>query len=245
MLFDAHFHIIDPAFPLQENQGFFPEPFTKKDYAKWMKKLGIQGGAIVSGSFQGFDTTYLESALKTLGPQFVGVIQAPHSISDLEIIRLYTLGVRAVRFNMKRGGSETLDHLETFAQRIYDLTRWHVELYIDSSELTPLMPRLKNLPAVSIDHLGLSNRGLPALLELAAKGGKIKASGFGRVDFEVLPALKKIYAENPDSLLFGTDLPSTRAKRPFSREDLTLIQENFSQEEAEKILWKNALEFYS
>ena len=26
-IFDAHFHVIDPRFPLQPNQGFVPEPF--------------------------------------------------------------------------------------------------------------------------------------------------------------------------------------------------------------------------
>ncbi len=28
-LFDAHFHIIDPRFPLQENDGYLPEPFKQ------------------------------------------------------------------------------------------------------------------------------------------------------------------------------------------------------------------------
>lgn len=30
--FDAHFHIIDPAHPNQENNGFTPEPFVVADY---------------------------------------------------------------------------------------------------------------------------------------------------------------------------------------------------------------------
>ena len=118
-IFDAHFHIIDPTFPLTENQEFLPEAFTAKDYAVWMKKLGIFGGALASGSFQVFDTSYLEAALK------------------------------------------------------------------------------------------------------------------------------KIYQENPDGLLFRTDLPSTRAKRPFSPNDITLITDNFTHDAAEKILWKNAYDFYS
>jgi predicted TIM-barrel fold metal-dependent hydrolase len=242
--FDAHFHIIDPTYPLQENQGYLPDPFTANDYSKWIEQLKIQGGAIVSGSFQGFDTSYLENALKKLGPGFVGVIQAPCTIEDSEIIRLNSLGVRAIRFNIKRGGSETLHHLQDFGQRIYELARWHVELYIDSKKLPPQLPVLKKLPSVSIDHLGLSKEGFHSILELAAHGAKIKATGFGRVNFEVLPALKKIYQENPEALLCGTDLPSTRAKRPFSPLDLQLITENFSKEAIEKILWSNSANFY-
>jgi hypothetical protein len=30
-IFDAHFHIIDPRFPLVANQRFLPEPFTVSD----------------------------------------------------------------------------------------------------------------------------------------------------------------------------------------------------------------------
>ena len=58
-IFDAHFHLIDPQFPIVENQGFLPNSFPLSSYEPWMKKLDIQGGAIVSGSFQAFDTTYL------------------------------------------------------------------------------------------------------------------------------------------------------------------------------------------
>jgi hypothetical protein len=31
-IFDAHFHVIDPRFPLVPNQGFLPDPFTVADY---------------------------------------------------------------------------------------------------------------------------------------------------------------------------------------------------------------------
>ncbi|MCB1109913.1 MAG: amidohydrolase family protein [Chlamydiia bacterium] len=243
-LFDAHFHIIDPAFPLQENQGYLPDPFLIEEYSQWRKLLGIKGGALVSGSFQGFDTSYMENALQKLGSGFVGVIQAPLTIADEEIMRLDALGVRAIRFNIKRGLETSLKDLEALSRRVYDLASWHVELYIDSTELSPWVPLLKTLPATSLDHLGLSQEGLPILLSLVSQGIKVKATGFGRVNFEVLPVLKQIYQENSEALLFGTDLPSTRAKRPFSPEDLQLIQENFSEEAIERILWKNSVAFY-
>ena len=73
---------------------------------------------------------------------------------------------------------------------------------------------MRTLPRVVIDHLGRTRAGLPALLELVDGGAFVKASGFGRVDHDVPAALRAIAAVNPAALVFGTDLPSTRAPRP-------------------------------
>jgi predicted TIM-barrel fold metal-dependent hydrolase len=76
-LFDAHFHVIDPRFPLVANDGFVPEPFTAVDYLDAVEKLGLEvnGGAVVSGSFQAFDQTYLLDAALDV-PVALGVIAA-------------------------------------------------------------------------------------------------------------------------------------------------------------------------
>lgn len=55
---------------------------------------------------------------------------------------------------------------------------------------------------------------------------------------------EQIIVINPASLLFGTDLPSTRAPRPFMIEDIRLIEENFSSEIAGKIFYNNVLKLY-
>jgi predicted TIM-barrel fold metal-dependent hydrolase len=121
---------------------------------------------------------------------------------------------------------------------------WHVELYADAKDLQDLSPILVALPAVSIDHLGLSTAGLPTLLALAEQGIRVKASGFGRVDFDVGMALKDLYAANPDSLMFGTDLPSTRAARPYTDRDFQLLIDTLGEEAAERIFYTNAISFY-
>ncbi len=136
--FDSHLHIIDPRFPLIENQGFMPEPFTCGDYVNRTSDFQVVGGAVVSGSFQGFDQTYLMDALHKLGPTYVGVTQIPHTVADEDIVSLNEHGVRAVRFNVKRGGSEDISQLEYFAARVYELVGWHVELYIDSKSLSDI-----------------------------------------------------------------------------------------------------------
>ena len=232
VIFDAHFHVFDPRFPLVPNQGYVPDRYTVSDYRERTKDYNVRGGAVVSGSFQAFDQDYLVDALSRLGPGFVGVTQLPVSVSDDELLELDNAGVRAVRFNIKRGGSEGIQHLDTLARRVHEMAGWHIELYADIGELDEQMPVLMALPALSIDHLGLSARGLPNLLKLAAQGARIKATGFGRVDFDVSQALKELYSTNPDCLMFGTDLPSTRASRPYSDRDLQLIVETLGEQAA-------------
>lgn len=243
-VFDAHFHIIDPRFPLVPNRGYLPDRYTIKDYQEQVKDLDMRGGAVVSGSFQAFDQDYLVDALARLGPGFVGVTQLPASVSDEELDELDSAGVCAVRFNLKRGGSETVKHLDSMARRIHERLGWHIELYSDARDLVDLFSVLVALPAVSIDHMGLSAEGFPTLLALAEKGVRVKASGFGRTDFNVGDALTQLYAANPDALMFGTDLPSTRAARPYSNRDFQLIIQALGEAAARRVFYANAVAFY-
>ncbi len=243
-LFDAHLHIIDPRFPLVANQGYLPPAFTASDYLRAARPLGVTGGAVVSGSFQAFDQSYLVAALERLGPGFVGVTQLPPEVGAAELQELERAGVRALRFNLRRGGSAGLDDLETLAARVHDLVGWHVELYVDSRDLAELEERLLRLPQIVVDHLGLSEAGLPSLLRLVERGAKVKATGFGRLDFDPAPALRQIAGANPEALLFGSDLPSTRAPRPFSADDIELLRRALGPELAEAALHDNAVALY-
>lgn len=74
-IFDAHFHIIDFDYPVIENQGYTPPSYVTEDYLTETADLNVLGGAIVSGSFQGFDQEYLLKALKQMGTAFCGVTQ--------------------------------------------------------------------------------------------------------------------------------------------------------------------------
>lgn len=249
-VFDAHLHIIDPGFPLTANDGYLPDPFTAADYRQRIESLPdsvgmeLTGGAVVSGSFQGFDQTYLVAALEALGPGFVGVTQVPVGATDAEIDALDAAGVRAVRFNLRRGGSAGIDEVEQLARRVWDRAGWHAEFYLDARALDELSPLLTRLPQVSIDHLGLSQAGFPQLLRLAAAGAKIKATGFGRIDLDPARALRQIAEANPQALMAGTDLPSTRAPRPFADDDLSLIRDVLTPDQAQAALWGNAAELY-
>ena len=244
-LFDAHLHIIDPRFPLiPNNNNYTPPTFTCRDYLKRMQNYNLCGGTVVSGSFQGFDDSYLLDALATLGPGYVGVINLPATVSDQKIMELDAAGVRAIRFNLVRGGSEKIEQLESMAHRVNEICGWHVELYVNSKELGELYKTLAQLPAISIDHLGLSGDGFTTLLKLVEKGAHLKACGFGRFDSDVVTAMKQVYSINSNALMFATDLPSTRAPRAYNDNDFNLIVDSFSEEEAKNIFYNNAIAYY-
>lgn len=243
-LFDAHLHVVDPVFPLVPNAGYTPPAFTATDYLRASAPLGVVGGAVVSGSFQAFDQTYLLAALRRLGPSFVGVTQLPPSASDQTVRELDTAGVRAVRFNLRRGGSAGLSDMAELAARVYDLAGWHAEVYVGGADLAGLEQVLASLPLVVVDHLGLRASGRSSLLRLVERGAKVKATGFGRLDFDPAPFVRDIVSADATALLFGTDLPSTRAPRPFDASDLRLLLDTLDPDAARLATYTNAISLY-
>jgi predicted TIM-barrel fold metal-dependent hydrolase len=244
-VFDAHFHIVDPRFPLVPNNGYTPDAFTAEDYLAQVAPLGVTGGAVVSGSFQAFDQGYLIAALQTLGSGYVGVTQLPADVPDETIIELDDAGVRAVRFNLYRGGSAGLDEIDQLARRVHAIAGWHSELYVDAADLPDLADTLRGLPQVTVDHLGMSDDTTGTLLGLVENGLVVKATGFGRMNVADPDALMAaIVQANPAGLIFGTDLPSTRARVPFQPGDLDRVAEAVGADHAEAVLSDNARRLY-
>ena len=158
----------------------------------------------MAGSFQGFDTTWLLDALARLGPAYVGVAQLPPTVSDDEVRALDAAGVRAVRFNLRRGGELDVD----LALRVHELAGWHAEVY--ATDLPAHEDHLRELPRLCVDHLGMNPEGLAVAVRLGAmvKATPRFAGDLGTVD--------------PARVLFGTDLPGTRSPRRFEPADLEL-----------------------
>jgi len=243
-LFDSHCHIIDHRFPIVANQGYIPPNFPLEDYLAQTRPLGVVAGAIVSGSFQANDQTYLQDLLPRLGAGWAAVTQIPGDCPDAEIERLGKLGVRALRFNMFRGRIDSVDQIVSLAKRCHAVAGWHAEIYADAAALGPHVAALSALPQLSIDHLGMTEAGLPVLLDLVEAGCKVKATGFGRVQMDVPRVLEKIATASPGALVFGTDIPSTRAKRPFALSDIDLVESVLGPDLAGKAFWDNPLALY-
>ena len=243
-LFDSHCHIIDHRFPIVPNQGYTPPNFPLEDYLAQVKPLGVVAGAVVSGSFQANDQTYLMDILPRLGAGWVGVTQIPNDHPDAEIAKLGKLGVRAVRFNVFRGRIDSVDDIVALATRCHAVAGWHSEIYADAAALKPHVDKLSKLPQLCIDHLGMTQAGVPVLLDLAAAGCKVKATGFGRVKLDVAKTLEQVAAKNPTALVFGTDVPSTRAERPFMASDIDLVEKVLGPDLAAKAFWDNPRALY-
>jgi predicted TIM-barrel fold metal-dependent hydrolase len=243
-LFDSHCHIIDHRFPIVANQGYSPPNFPLDEYLAETRPLGVVAGAVVSGSFQANDQTYLMDILPKLGAGWVGVTQIPNDCPDPEIAKLDALGVRAVRFNLFRGRIDSVDDIAALATRVHSVAGWHAEIYADAAALRPHVDRLSKLPQLCIDHLGMTQAGVPVLLDLVAAGCKVKATGFGRVKLDVPATLEAIAKKSPDALVFGTDIPSTRAARPFQPSDIDLVEKVLGPELAQKTFWDNPITLY-
>ena len=243
-LFDSHCHIIDHRFPIVANQGYTPPNFPLEDYLAQVKPLGVVAGAVVSGSFQANDQTYLMDILPRLGAGWAGVTQIPNDYPDAEIAKLGKLGVRAVRFNVFRGRIDSVDEIVALATRCHAVAGWHSEIYADAAALKPHADKLSKLPQLCIDHLGMTEAGVPVLLDLVAAGCKVKATGFGRVKLDVAKTLEQVAAKNPSALVFGTDIPSTRAERPFMASDIDLVEKVLGPDLAAKAFWDNPRALY-
>ena len=137
-----------------------------------------------------------------------------------------------------------LPDMHALAQRAHEAAGWHAELYLDAAEIPRLAAGSASCP-VCIDHLGLSHAGFAHLLGLVEGGAWVKATGFGRLDFPPAEALVDLCRANPDRVLWGTDLPGTRAPRPFDPRDLDLIADALADPAlTASVLHGNAVDLY-
>jgi predicted TIM-barrel fold metal-dependent hydrolase len=242
-LFDAHFHVFDH--PMPGDRGFVPEPFRVADYRARTATLGVVGGAVVAGSMEGTDPAPLLAAARPLGPGFVVVAQADPAVDEAGMAALAARGVRGLRYNLWRGVWASPAAVAEHAGRAAT-AGLHAQVYADAAALAPVAEALGRLPAgLVIDHLGMTEAGLPVVLDLVGAGAKVKASGFGRVELGVERALERIAARDPTALMFGTDLPSVRARRPFSPDDIALVERVLGGGAAARaVLHDNAAAFY-
>ena len=102
-IFDAHLHVIDRGFRSSPTRATCRPRSPSTTIARGSRRSTSPGGAVVSGSFQAFDETYLVDALAAARLDgFVGVAQIPESrIADDEALRrCAAAGVRACRANL-------------------------------------------------------------------------------------------------------------------------------------------------
>ena len=178
----------------------------------------------------------------------MGITQLPLDTTDEDILKLNDVGIKGIRFNLYRGLSRSPKEIKELSERVYQLCHWKTELYLNLQTMDKEIEELIfSLPKVSIDHIGMKRCSIDKLKKLVNADIPIRLSGFGRVEYErdeIRKLITILYSENPSSLMFGSDLPSTRAKYRFSYNDIKLIQETVSIEAQDRIFFQNGENWY-
>lgn len=133
---DCHMHVYEDSRPLAPGATFKPPHAPLSAYRQVQQALGLTRVVLVQPTGYGFDNSLMLDALAQLGSSARAVTVLPPEVSDSELQRLHTLGVRGVRFMMIAGAGGALpwDALPRMAERIAPLG-WAVNLQLDGREL--------------------------------------------------------------------------------------------------------------
>lgn len=221
---DCHAHVIGPpeTYPYVAERSYTPPPALLEDYMAMHRALGIERAVIVHPSLHGTDNRVTLDGIAGYGRNARGVAVVDPDVTDAELERLNTGGIRGIRFNIMFGGGVELDALEALAERIKPL-EWHVQLLINvNRDLVALAPRLRKsgLPFV-VDHMGfmdaadgLDHPGFQTLVTLVKDGVCwAKVSGNYRIANDrphfrnAIPFAKALIEAGPERIVWGTDWP--------------------------------------
>ncbi|WP_448851840.1 amidohydrolase family protein [Corynebacterium sp. 335C] len=267
-IIDAHFHIIAPR-DLRSDAPDGPRPFTVDRYLRAIDRFAasgrwsrVAGGVVVGGSRDTREETLAE-ALAELedatsdrgaalrgGRNFIGVIAHRADLGGDRIARLHADGIRGIRFNLlrDRDADVTGDDVEALARRVHDEAGWAVHVAADIAERPDVADAVGRLARdgvhVAVDHMGMSGAGVDRLVDLAAAGAGVKATGFSRVDFPVADALRRVHEANPAALMFGTDLPGSRSYRRLNAGDVDVLLDVLGDWEMPRVMHANAFAFH-
>jgi 2-pyrone-4,6-dicarboxylate lactonase len=229
---DTHAHVFGPykRFPLAAERSYTPPPAPFEGYIDMLDKAGLSRGVLVHPSAYGFDCSAMLDALERAPGRLRGIAVTDASISDAELARMKTLGVRGVRFSETSGiggqkfaGSVGLEEFDALAPRLRDLG-WHAQIWIECDALVEAAPRLlrAGIPLV-FDHMGrfevargTRDQAFQKLLRLLADEGiwiKLSAPRNSKrfPDYEdVRPFHEALLRANPDRLIWGSDWPFLR-----------------------------------
>ena len=229
---DAHCHVFGPGalFPYASERRYTPcdapcaKLFGLRDY------LGFERNVIVQATCHGADNRALVDALQAAEGRARGVATVAAGISDGELAALDAAGVRGVRFNFVKRLVDTTPRevLLQIARRVAPLG-WHVVIYFEAADLPELYGFFATLPTtVVVDHMGRPDVQLPAngaeferFVTLMREHPNIwskvscpdRLSKSGPPEYnDVVPFARRLVANFPDRVLWGTDWPHPNLK---------------------------------
>ena len=230
---DAHCHVFGPGaeFPFAPERKYTPCDAGKDDLFALRDHLGISRNVIVQATCHGADNSAMVDAVQASGNRARGVATVRPDISDAELRRLDDAGVRGVRFNFLKRlvNAAPQQELAEIARRIAPLG-WHVVIYFEGQDLEGLEGFFGSLPTpLVVDHMGRpdvtkspSGPEFSRFLRFADQNDVwVKVSCPERLSLTGPPALdgqqhpyadavpfgRRVIAEFPDRVLWGSDWP--------------------------------------
>lgn len=222
---DTHCHVFGPKakFPFAATTTLDPADAPKERLFALHALLGIERCVIVQSAVHGMDNRVVEDALAAKGGAYLGIALLPATVSNAELRRLDRLGFRGVRFNFMKHlhQSASIAEVMALAPRLAEIG-WHLQIHMEGALIEELAPALENSPVpVVIDHIGRVDAGLgleqaPFRRLLGLMGDDrfwVKVSGCDRITrtgppyADALAFARKLVAEFPDRVVWGTDWP--------------------------------------
>jgi 2-pyrone-4,6-dicarboxylate lactonase len=224
---DAHCHVFGPGarFPYAPERKYTPCDAPKEKLWALRDYLGFERNVLVQATCHGTDNRALVDALHDARGRARGVATVGGDVSDAELGTLDAAGVRGVRFNFVRRLVDVTpqDVLARIAARVAPLG-WHVVIYFEAADLPGLYRFLATLPtAVVVDHMGrpdvtqpVDGPGFELFVRLMREHPNVwskvscpeRLSQLGPPGYDdVVPFARRLVAEFPDRVLWGTDWP--------------------------------------
>ncbi|CZT40642.1 related to TIM barrel metal-dependent hydrolase [Rhynchosporium secalis] len=234
---DSHIHVIEPKkYPFPKNIPRIPHEGTMEGALSNASRLSLPNMVFVQVSTYGNDNTWIEDALKEVGPsRGRGVVAFnPETIDVQTLQKWHDLGVRGIRLNLRSVGKtlpkeEIQAVLRKNAEKLRPMKTWSIGLYADMPMLDHVQPLVSELGVkIVLEHFG-SPQSLP--LDLANAPGwnslrkmmedpsvytKISAPYIFSKDstFKNLEVLVRslMSMRNGNGVVFASDWPHTQSK---------------------------------
>lgn len=270
---DSHCHVFGPAarFPFAAERKYTPVDGGKEQLFALRDRLGLARNVIVQATCHGKDNSAMVDALQASGGLARGVATVDAEVTDEELRRLHSAGVRGVRFNFVKRLVDTVPTraLETIAAKIAPLG-WHVVVYFEAPDLPGLEEFFLSLPVpLVVDHMGrpdvAKDPGGPefaAFLDFVARSGAwVKVScperlsktgpralgGERHAYTDVVPFARQVVEAFGDRVLWGTDWPHPNLTDHMPDDGLLLDhvpQIAVTAEQRQKLLVANPMRLY-
>jgi predicted TIM-barrel fold metal-dependent hydrolase len=150
---DCHIHVFDPRFqpPIATVSDA-----TVADYQLLQQRIGTSRVVIVTPRNYDTDNGVTLDAIRQLGMDARGVAVIRPDVTDAELKRLDTGGIRGIRFTVfqPKGVVVSIEMIEPLAQRVARFG-WHVQLHMTGEQVVENADMLRRLPTpIVFDHMG-------------------------------------------------------------------------------------------